>query len=315
MTERGRGRRAGRAARDPPPRQPRRRAAFRPALGLARRADREHAGRRRVPARRRPRRSRGSTPGTAGARTAAPASCSSTARGAGTHTRALDGLGTQARQAARAEPPAARRRPTPASSSPAGRGARAPSGVRYVITLDADTRLPRGRRARLVGTLAHPLNRPRFDRAAGRVVEGYGMLQPRVTPTLPAERRGLAVPALFSGPRARPLRLGGVGRLPGPVRRGHLHRQGHLRRRRVRGGAGGPRARERAAEPRPVRGDLRARRPRHRHRVLRGVPGPLRVAAARQHRWARGDWQLLPWILGAHATDACRRVPRSAAGR
>ena len=42
-------------------------------------------------------------------------------------------------------------------------GAVAPSGVRYVITLDADTRLPRGAVERLVGTMAHPLNRPRFD--------------------------------------------------------------------------------------------------------------------------------------------------------
>ena len=65
-----------------------------------------------------------------------------------------------------------------------GRAPLVPSGVRYVITLDADTRLPRGSAARLVGTIAHPLNRPRFDPHVGRVVEGYALLQPRVTPTL-----------------------------------------------------------------------------------------------------------------------------------
>src|SRR5439155_12201559 len=46
----------------------------------------------------------------------------------------------------------------------------APPDVRYVITLDADTRLPRGAVNRLVGTMAHPLNRPRFDPGTGRVV-------------------------------------------------------------------------------------------------------------------------------------------------
>ena len=50
-----------------------------------------------------------------------------------------------------------------------------------MITLDADTQLPRDSARRLVGTLAHPLNAPRFDPARGRVVEGYGVLQPRVS--------------------------------------------------------------------------------------------------------------------------------------
>ena len=51
------------------------------------------------------------------------------------------------------------------------------------------------RSRRLVGKMAHPLNRPRFDPASGRVVEGYGILQPRVTPSLPVGARRLAVPA------------------------------------------------------------------------------------------------------------------------
>src|ERR1700704_2111065 len=62
------------------------------------------------------------------------------------------------------------------------------AGVRYVITLDADTRLPRGAAARLVGTMAHPLNRPAIDERTGRVVDGYAVLQPRVTATIPTER-------------------------------------------------------------------------------------------------------------------------------
>jgi cyclic beta-1,2-glucan synthetase len=66
---------------------------------------------------------------------------------------------------------------------------RVPGGVRYVITLDADTRMPRETARRLVGKMAHPLNRPRFDPGTRRVVEGYGVLQPRVTPSLPSAAR------------------------------------------------------------------------------------------------------------------------------
>ena len=74
----------------------------------------------------------------------------------------------------------------------------APGGVRYVITLDADTRLPRGAAKRLVGKMAHPLNGPRFDPKCGRVVEGYGVLQPRVTPSLPTGREGSIFQRVFS---------------------------------------------------------------------------------------------------------------------
>ncbi|MEJ8835560.1 GH36-type glycosyl hydrolase domain-containing protein [Ramlibacter sp. AN1133] len=67
------------------------------------------------------------------------------------------------------------------------------SGVRYVITLDTDTQLPRDAAWKFVATMAHPLNRPRFGGAPGapRVVEGYGILQPRVSVSLVAANRSL----------------------------------------------------------------------------------------------------------------------------
>lgn len=52
--------------------------------------------------------------------------------------------------------------------------------IKYVITLDADTNLPRGAARRLIGTISHPLNIGRMD-DDGRITEGYGILQPRVT--------------------------------------------------------------------------------------------------------------------------------------
>src|SRR5205085_8885102 len=67
------------------------------------------------------------------------------------------------------------------------------SGVRYVITLDTDTQLPRDAGWKFVATMAHPLNRPRIAGAADarRVVEGYGILQPRVGVSLVAANRSL----------------------------------------------------------------------------------------------------------------------------
>src|ERR1700731_3738705 len=84
-----------------------------------------------------------------------------------------------------------------------GVGGRAPEivqGVRYVITLDADTRLPRGAVARFVGTMAHALNRPQFSPVDGRVMDGHGLVQPRITPSLPTNREGSLFQRIFSGP-------------------------------------------------------------------------------------------------------------------
>lgn len=54
------------------------------------------------------------------------------------------------------------------------------STFRYVITLDADTQLPRGSAKSLIGTIAHPLHAPQLSVDGKRVVQGYGILQPRV---------------------------------------------------------------------------------------------------------------------------------------
>ncbi|MHB1651280.1 MAG: GH36-type glycosyl hydrolase domain-containing protein [Desulfitobacteriaceae bacterium] len=54
------------------------------------------------------------------------------------------------------------------------------SSVRYVITLDADTQLPRGTAMKLIGAIAHPLQEARLSPDGHRVVEGYGVLQPRI---------------------------------------------------------------------------------------------------------------------------------------
>jgi cyclic beta-1,2-glucan synthetase len=61
--------------------------------------------------------------------------------------------------------------------------------VKYIITLDTDTELPRDSARQLVGAMAHPLNLPQYDAGKGRIVAGYGILQPRVAISLPGTNR------------------------------------------------------------------------------------------------------------------------------
>ena len=61
--------------------------------------------------------------------------------------------------------------------------------IRYVITLDADTQMPRETARKLIGTIEHPLNRPVFDESLGRVTKGYAILQPRIEINLPSASR------------------------------------------------------------------------------------------------------------------------------
>jgi cyclic beta-1,2-glucan synthetase len=174
-----------------------------------------------------------------------------------------------------------------------------PPGVRYVVTLDGDTRLPRETVRKLVGKMAHPLNHPRFDAATGRVVEGYAVLQPRVTPSLPIGREGSLFQRIFSS-------MGGIDPYASAVSDVYqdLFGEGSYAGK----GIYDVDAFEAALDGRVPESTLLS------HDLFEGTfaraalasdievveefPSRYDVAAARQHRWARGDWQLLPWIFG-----------------
>jgi len=200
-----------------------------------------------------------------------------------------------------------------------GRPPTVPEGVRYVVTLDADTRLPPDTVRRLIGKMAHPLNEPVVEPARRRVIAGYAILQPRVTPNLPVGDEGSAYQRVFSSPNGIDPYSAAVSdvyqdlfgegsyagkgiyavdafeavladRVPDSTLLSHDLFEGVFAR------AG-------------LASDVE---------VVESYPARYDVASLRYHRWARGDWQLLPWILGWSALlGKSRRLPASmpASGR
>ncbi|WP_323013047.1 GH36-type glycosyl hydrolase domain-containing protein [Devosia sp.] len=172
-----------------------------------------------------------------------------------------------------------------------------PADVRYVITLDADTRLPRDAALRLIGKMAHPLNRPRFDTTGRRVIDGHAIMQPRVTPSLPLGREGSLYQRVFSAP-------GGIDPYAAAVSDVYQDLFGE-----------GSYTGKGIYDVDAFQTALAGRIPENTllsHDLFEGVfaraglasdievvddfPARYDVAARRQHRWTRGDWQLLPWI-------------------
>lgn len=174
-----------------------------------------------------------------------------------------------------------------------------PPDVRYVITLDADTRLPRDVAQKLIGKMAHPLNRPRFDATEQRVVEGHAILQPRVTPSLPLHREGSLYQRLFSSP-------GGMDPYAAAVSDVYQDLFGE-----------GSYAGKGIYDVDAFEAALAGRVPDNAmlsHDLFEGVyaraalvsdievveefPARYDIGVRRTHRWTRGDWQLLPWLFG-----------------
>ena len=152
----------------------------------------------------------------------------------------------------------------------------APPDVRYVVTLDSDTRLPRDAVHRLIGKMAHPLNRPRLDADGRRVVEGYAVLQPRVTPSLPSGREGSLFQRIFSS-------VSGIDPYASAVSdvyqdlfgEGSYAGKGIYDVDAFEASLAGPRAELNPSQSRSLRGRVRARRSRVGHRGRRGIPCTL----------------------------------------
>ena len=168
--------------------------------------------------------------------------------------------------------------------------------VRFVVTVDADTTLPPGSVARLVGTLAHPLNSAEFDAETGRVRAGYTIVQPRVEIAPERGNRSLFA-RLYTGDTSIDIYSRAVSDVYQDLFGSGIYV-----------GKG-------IYEVEPFHRSLEMRVPENAlvsHDLFEGAHGRVALATdivlyegfpadyieymRRWHRWVRGDWQLLPWL-------------------
>ena len=178
------------------------------------------------------------------------------------------------------------------------------ANIKYVITLDADTVLPLGMAKKMIGTMAHPLNRPVIDNEKGIVTEGYGLIQPRVSFDSDSSNKSV-FSRIYTGqegldPYASAISdvyqdLFGEGIFTGKgiydlkvfqtVLKGKLPENAILSHDLLEGSF------VRAA----LVSDLE---------LVDSYPSKYNSFMARLHRWIRGDWQLIPWLFkGIYTKD------------
>ncbi|HSJ28397.1 MAG TPA: glucoamylase family protein [Acidimicrobiia bacterium] len=178
--------------------------------------------------------------------------------------------------------------------------ARIPDRVRYVIALDQDARIPPGAATRLVATMAHPLNRARVDEPLGRVVKGYGVLQPRVTAFLGAGGTSFFQRVFFPPAGIDPYAAAVSDVYQDLFDEGSYAGKGIYDVDAFEAALAG-RVPENALLSHDLfEGSFARAGLVSNIEVFEEYPSHYEVALARQHRWVRGDWQLLPWILGFH---------------
>lgn len=171
------------------------------------------------------------------------------------------------------------------------------SNVRFIITLDTDTQLARDSAWQFVGAMAHPLNRARFCDVRKRVVEGYGILQPRVAVSLPGANRSRYARMNASEPGIDP-----YTRTVSDVYQDLFGEGSYIGK-----GIYDVDAFEKALEGRFPENRILS------HDLLEGCyarsgllsdvqlyeeyPPSYSSDVCRRHRWIRGDWQIASWIL------------------
>ena len=183
------------------------------------------------------------------------------------------------------------------------------AGVRSVITLDADTQLPRDAARRLVGTIAHPLNRPRLALDGMSVDRGYTIIQPRVSTVLPSATETwfthLFTPSAGTDPYTNAI----SDVYQDLAREGSYHGKGiydvqafhHVLHNRL------PEAHVLShdlLEGAHVRVGLATD-----VELFDQFPRDYPAFARRQHRWVRGDWQIVDWLFPRVPTGKGKSEP------
>jgi len=179
--------------------------------------------------------------------------------------------------------------------------------IQYVITLDDDTELPPDTAQRLIGTMAHPLNRPSCDPETGRVAHGYTVLQPRVE-IMPIYASQSMFTRIFTSDTGLDLYSRAVSDIYQDLFGEGIY---------VGKGIYDVQSFRNSLMDRVRENTLLS------HDLFEGIHGRAGLVtdvllyeqfppnylsyASRDHRWVRGDWQLLPWLFG--------HVPHAGSGR
>lgn len=181
--------------------------------------------------------------------------------------------------------------------------------IRFVITLDADTELPRGSADRMIGAMAHPLNQAIIDPEKNIVVSGYGILQPRVGVSVQSASRS-RLASLYSGETGfdiytraisdvyQDLYGEGIFAGKGIYEVDTVHRV--LDRRFPRNALLSHDLIEGAYARAGLASDIE---------IIEDYPSHYSAYNRRKHRWLRGDWQITGWLLSRVPDESGHKVP------
>lgn len=171
------------------------------------------------------------------------------------------------------------------------------STMKYIITLDADTQLPRDTAKKLIGTMAHPLNRPRLNGSGDRVVEGYAVLQPRIGVSVLSANTSFFA-KIFSGKTGIDPYTTAVSNIYQDLFGEGIFTGKGIYDLRVFHKVTGHIFPENTILSHDLIEGLYARAGLVTDIILvDGYPAKYHAYMRRLHRWTRGDWQIIPWLF------------------
>ncbi|EJF85072.1 GH36-type glycosyl hydrolase domain-containing protein [Candidatus Bartonella washoeensis] len=173
-----------------------------------------------------------------------------------------------------------------------------PMDCRFIMTLDSDTRLTPESVAKLVGKLNHPLNSPIFDPQSGRIVKGYGILQPRITPSLTTGKETSILQKIFSTNRGiDPYVFAVSDTYQDLLGEGTFTGKGLYNIDTFEKALNGKIKENTVLSHDLLEGSYARTALVTNVEIIEDYPTAYNVDVNRHHRWIRGDWQLLPYLL------------------